>query len=81
MGMKITLRNDFHDSEVAVMVATLPATLTPSQVQRVRDELCGNRDCKCGGIRGPQYAEGIGKLSVCADGDSEGRATWTVETA
>ena len=53
--MNITLRNDFHNSETTVRVASLPHTLTPSQVRRVRKALCGNRGCKCGDIRGGQH--------------------------
>lgn len=50
----ITLRNDFHNSEVSVRVRSLPATLSPWQTKRVDRELCGNSDCQCGNIRGPQ---------------------------
>lgn len=47
--MKITIYNEFHNTEAAVQVTTLPATLSPSQVRRVRRKLCGIEGCTCGG--------------------------------
>lgn len=52
----ITLRNDFHDSEVRLR-ASVGDKLTKSQVKRSRRTLCPNPDCTCGGElgeRGPQ---------------------------
>ena len=47
----ITLKNDFHNSEVHVRDLGKP---TRNQYRRVRRELCGMSDCKCGVVRGPQ---------------------------
>lgn len=54
----ITLRNDFHNSESNIRVESLPHEMTASQLAKVQRELCGNRDCKCGGIRGVQHSNG-----------------------
>lgn len=53
---KVTLTNDFHNSEVDVLVnfKDSKATLSPYQTKRVNRELCGVEDCRCGGARGPQ---------------------------
>lgn len=48
--MIITIRNDFHGTESRIRVKALPAVLTDSQVRRVRRELCGMADCRCGGV-------------------------------
>ena len=74
----IRLRNDFHGSEVGIRVPRgLPHTLTPSQVRRVRKELCGNKDCTCGAIRGVQWLHGR-RLDVWNTGDAEGNPTWEI---
>ena len=52
----ITLRNDFHNTEVRLR-ASVGDSLTKSQVTRSRRILCGIKGCKCGGYlaeRGPQ---------------------------
>jgi hypothetical protein len=54
----ITLRNDFHNSESNIRVADLPHEMTESQNAKVQRELCGNRNCECGGIRGVQHSNG-----------------------
>lgn len=51
---KVTLRNDFHNSEVNVWAEQLPHETSPYQTKRIRRELCGMADCVCGSIRGPQ---------------------------
>jgi len=56
--MTITLRNEFHGSAVNVRVHSVPVTLTASQTKRVYRELCGMRDCTCGGLRGIQQGDG-----------------------
>jgi hypothetical protein len=53
--MIITLQSDFHMSKVSVRVPALPATLSPTQTQRVDRELCGVSGCQCGGLRGTQF--------------------------
>lgn len=63
----VTLRNSFHNSEVSIRVASLPHTVTPSQERRIRRELCGNRDCQCGDIRGPQWLDD--GTPICLDHD------------
>jgi len=76
--MTITLRNNFHNSEVRLRVERLPATLTRSQTTRAIRVLCGLVDCTCGAVRGPQW-HGEERLSVTADTDSEGQAVWRIE--
>jgi hypothetical protein len=49
---KITVKNDFHNREINLILKG--DTLTQSQMRRVKNELCGSPDCKCGGIRGDQ---------------------------
>jgi len=57
--MTVTLRNDFHNSEARVRVAGLPATLTRSQVVRVRRKLCGISGCTCGGPLGERGKQDV----------------------
>jgi hypothetical protein len=47
MKGKLTLRNDFHNTETTVRSIHLSART----VRRVENTLCGIWDCKCGGIR------------------------------
>ncbi len=52
---KITLYNDFHNTEVNLLVRD--GKISRNQILRARRELCGIRDCVCGdefGTRGPQ---------------------------
>ena len=52
----ITLRNDFHNTEVRLR-AKRGDRLTPSQIRRAWETLCGIPGCTCGGPlgeRGPQ---------------------------
>ena len=51
-----TLRNDFHDTRVNVRVLE-DGRLSKTQVRRIRRELCGIHDCRCGAVRGPQDVE------------------------
>lgn len=54
----ITLRNDFHNTEVRVRVkGESPWKLSIGQTRRIDQELCGMTECQCGGIRGPQTVE------------------------
>ena len=56
--MLITLKNDFHRTEVRVRVqGGSPWKLTLRQSQRVDRELCGMTECRCGGVRGHQDVE------------------------
>jgi len=53
----VTLRNEFHGSEVTLRVNSMPCELSASQVRRARNTLCGISGCTCGGPlgeRGPQ---------------------------
>lgn len=56
MAFKITLRNDFHNKTVNVMIPSRDGeyTLSRSQMRRVTKALCGRHDCKCGVVRGTQ---------------------------
>lgn len=61
---KITLYNDFHNTEVtlyAVQVAPGHLTLNKRQVERTRRALCGGRECHCGTVRGPALIAGHGQ--------------------
>ena len=50
---RVTLTNSFHNTEVQVNVPD-SGVLSLRQTQRVRKELCGITDCRCGGTFGPQ---------------------------
>jgi len=57
--MKIELRNNFHGTSITLRVTTPTATLTHSQMRRVKT-LCphnGMPQCGCGYVRGPQDIE------------------------
>jgi hypothetical protein len=55
---KLTLKNEFHNREVTLNIdlktikegATFE--LTPNQIKRANRELCGIKDCCCGGVAG-----------------------------
>ena len=49
---KITLRNDFHGSAIALIAKN--NQINANQLKRARKALCGLSACTCGGIRGPQ---------------------------
>ena len=54
--MKITIRNNFHNTEVVVNVGP-SNTITGATASRIQKKLCGVSGCKCGGVlgeRGPQ---------------------------
>jgi hypothetical protein len=70
---QITLSNDFHNTEVRIRVASLPATLSPSQGARVRRQLCGQRDCTCGDVRGRQIQPDGARVRVVQGYDGNGR--------
>jgi hypothetical protein len=50
----IEISNDIHNTTVRVRAA-VGDTLTPSQLRRIRDELCGIEDCSCGTVRDERY--------------------------
>ena len=61
--MRLTLRNDFHGSEVRLDVSG-DGVLTGRQVDRARRALCGIKGCDCGGVcgtRGGQQTEYLGR--------------------
>jgi hypothetical protein len=49
---KITLRNNFHNTEATVIA--LDNIISARAMRRAKNKLCGISDCKCGGRRGPQ---------------------------
>jgi len=51
--MIITLKNNFHNTEVRVNVPN-DGELSIGQAKRVRKMLCGSDSCTCGVVRGPQ---------------------------
>lgn len=57
--MKIRLFNDFHNTEVSIMVSP-GKPLSAYQIRKIRRTLCGMDDCCCGNdldMRGPQMVE------------------------
>lgn len=60
--MKITLRNNFHNTEVKLRINKVycggaVGKLSAHQIKRARNILCGIQGCTCGdelGCRGPQ---------------------------
>jgi len=62
---RVTLKNDFHDTEVNLIVE-FGKILTPAQKRRSFRELCGVFECECSGgigIRGRQ------DYIICGDGE------------
>ncbi len=49
---KITLRNDFHQTEATVIA--IDNIVSARAMRRAENKLCGISDCRCGGLRGPQ---------------------------
>jgi|GEM_PF-1197015 len=49
-GMKIKLRNTFHNTSVVVLAND--GRLSNDQIRRAKRRLCGVSGCDCGGIRG-----------------------------
>lgn len=89
--MIITLKNNFHGTEVRLIPRN--GRLSPAQMRRARRVLCGLSECKCGGIRGPQEydVEGDGeggaivewnlrlvrqRILYAVDGDTDREADW-----
>jgi len=62
--MIITLKNNFHGTEVRLLPRN--GRLSPAQMRKAHRVLCGLSECKCGGIRGPQEYD--------VEGDGEGGA-------
>lgn len=80
--MTVTLRNDFHNSEVRVRAkGQYPYTLTAAQAAKVRRVLCGQRGCACGVVRGRATDVHGVEVAVHADGLDNGRGTWTIDRA
>ena len=50
--MKATIKNNFHNSEVNVLVKD--GKISETSMIRAGKKLCGIKDCTCGGVRGPQ---------------------------
>lgn len=66
--MKITLRNDFHNTEIKVIPRD--GKLSIQQVKRIRKALCGIQSCACGDILGMR---GQDNPEIIADQDDYGR--------
>ncbi len=49
---KLTLRNDFHNTEATVKVNN--GRIKADAMKRAEKKLCGMKECSCGGMRGPQ---------------------------
>lgn len=69
MKKKITLRNDFHNTEVTILTSADSPREAWEEIQlgicahdpgsirkarRIEKALCGMSDCRCGTVRGPQ---------------------------
>lgn len=75
--MKVTLRNDFHNSEVTLRTNVLShihnvatAYLSAGQVKKAKRKLCGVQGCTCSGeagICGPQSLANGKRLEVNID--------------
>lgn len=50
---EVRFRNNFHNTCVVVRMKD-GQELSARQVDRIWKELCGIKDCWCGGVRGPQ---------------------------
>lgn len=62
---KLTLRNDFHNTEAIVIAKN--GIISHSSLKRARAKLCGMKNCCCGDIRGPQDMI----IDTCYDRDGE----------
>ena len=62
---KLTLRNDFHNTEATVIVKN--GIIFHSSLKRARAKLCGMKNCYCGDIRGTQDMI----IDTCYDRDGE----------
>lgn len=53
--MRVTFRNDFHNTETTCVAEVVPGGLRLSrrQVNRAAKALCGMSDCMCSKFRGP----------------------------
>jgi len=56
-GSKITLSNDFHNTEVTVLVKD--NRLTNRQIDRARRALCGIAGCTCSGATGTRGRQAV----------------------
>lgn len=75
--MKITLKNDFHNSSVTLnaevlshVYHTATAYLSANQVKRAKQKLCGINGCTCSGdagTRGVQQLENGKRLEINID--------------
>jgi len=68
----ITLRNSFHNTTARVRIYPDTQTLlTASTVRRLRRELCGMSDCRCGGALGQRgHQDGIEQIAGMATGEA-----------
>jgi len=74
--MKITLTNNFHNTEINLVVLSNGGgnMFSKSQVAKARKALCGIKGCTCGGMlgeRGPQYGKLTSRLGF--EPQSDGR--------
>ncbi len=72
--MKITLTNDFHNTEATVIVND-SMMLSNSQIKRAQKKLCGMSGCECSnaaGTRGRQYLPDGSRFDLSFDADRNG---------
>lgn len=64
MKTKVTLVNDFHNTECNVVLSISENgtfKFTPAQSQKIDKTLCGISDCTCGTIRGRSFITDTGE--------------------
>lgn len=50
-----TLTNSFHNTAISIK-AGIGESISPSTYRKVLKALCGQSDCRCGGVRGGQFS-------------------------
>ena len=68
--MKITLSNDFHNTEISLNVKN--GQLSAGQVKRAQKVLCGLSDCRCSGDIGYRGRQQDGIDGIEAKHDRHG---------
>ena len=82
MKTKVTLVNEFHNTEVNVIIDINEKglfKLSDSQNSKIHKELCGLSDCTCGGVRGKCYYTESGEFFDYEALDQYGRYQVTTD--
>ena len=74
--MKVTLKNDFHNTEVSVegkpwltQLNERMVTIPVKTLRRAGMTLCGIKECTCGGFRGKAYDENSVDYTISSEGN------------